>query len=120
MKNEKELDVERALENGVPHAVTIDSSPYLGEATQDTPVNGQPAEPEVLDEISDYSHFSKKELVDLVKELSLDSNFKKVDAILREIKPLYNEFYEKEKSEALSRYSKTDGVIRAVTSASAK
>ncbi len=38
---------------------------------------------------ADYSHYSKQQLAELIKDLSSDDNFKKVDNILREIKPLY-------------------------------
>ena len=37
---------------------------------------------------ADYSKFSKKDFVELVKELSKDENFKKIDAVLKEVKPL--------------------------------
>ncbi len=58
----------------------------------------------------DYGQYSKQELADLIKELSKDSNIKKVDAIIREIKPLYDEIREKEKSEALQRFIASGGV----------
>ena len=52
----------------------------------------------------DYSHYSKPQLVSLVKELSKDNNFKKVDQILKEIKPVYDEIREKERSAALEKF----------------
>jgi len=58
----------------------------------------------------DYSHFTKKELTDLIKELTKENNFKKVDAIIREIKPLFDDFREKEKTEALQRFISAGGV----------
>src|SRR5690348_13436961 len=39
----------------------------------------------------DYSNCSKGQLVALVKELARESDYKKVDRILKEIKPLYDE-----------------------------
>jgi hypothetical protein len=57
----------------------------------------------------DYSHYTKKELAELIKELSKENNFKKVDGIIREIKPLFDEFRDKEKSEALLRFTSDGG-----------
>lgn len=57
----------------------------------------------------DYSHFSKKELADLIKELAKENNFKKIDSIIREIKPLFDEFREKERGEALQRFLDAGG-----------
>lgn len=59
---------------------------------------------------TDYSEYSKKQLVDLIKELSREDNFKKVDHVLREIKPLYDELREKEKNEAMQRFISNGGV----------
>ncbi len=110
MENEKELSVERVLENGTPHVATVDSSPFLGEPVQDHADHEAPDEGEVDHKYTDYSHFTKKEFVTIVQELSLSGDFKKVDAILREIRPLYEEIFKKERSEALARYSRADGV----------
>jgi hypothetical protein len=57
----------------------------------------------------DYSHFTKGQLVNVVKELSKETNFKKIDHVLKEIKPLYDEYREKERAEALSRFIATGG-----------
>lgn len=54
---------------------------------------------------ADYSSLSKKQLVDIIKDLSRDENFKKVDHILREIKPVFDEMREKERSEALTKFT---------------
>ncbi|HEX5169329.1 MAG TPA: DUF349 domain-containing protein [Cyclobacteriaceae bacterium] len=60
--------------------------------------------------IEDYSDYSKKQLVDLIKELSKEDNFKKVDAIVKEIRPLFDELKEKERIDALSRFKSSGGV----------
>ena len=59
----------------------------------------------------DYSKFSKHDFVELLKGLSKEDNFKKIDAILKEIKPLYNEIRTKEKAEALDLFLKDGGVV---------
>jgi hypothetical protein len=60
----------------------------------------------------DYSKFSKKDFVELVTELSKDDNFKKVDAILKEIKPLYNEIRTSERALALEVFTRGGGLIQ--------
>lgn len=58
----------------------------------------------------DYSHFTKQQFADLIKELSKDENYKKVDNTLREIKPLFDEIRDKERAEALHRFTAGGGV----------
>jgi len=111
MKNEKELDEEKAL--SIP-PVTItngkskDTSPHLGDIL---PLIGEDGlESSEESKAIDYTHFSKKDFVDLVKELSRESDFKKVDAILQDIKPHYNDIRERERAEALERFKSNGGV----------
>lgn len=58
----------------------------------------------------DYSSYTKAQLVDAVKELTKDNNFKKVDAALRDIKPLYDEMRDKERTAALQRFTAEGGI----------
>lgn len=57
----------------------------------------------------DYSGYTKQQLAELLKDLSRDDNFKKVDSILREVKPIYDEVREKERVDALERFIKDGG-----------
>lgn len=57
----------------------------------------------------DYSTYSKQQLAELIKDLSKDDNYKKVDAVLREIKPIYDDLREKERAEALSKFTGQGG-----------
>ncbi len=59
---------------------------------------------------ADYSHFTKKELADLIKDLAKDNNFKKVEGIVREIKKLFDEYRDNEKADALKRFINDGGV----------
>lgn len=52
----------------------------------------------------DYTNFTKAQFVHLIKELSRDTNFQKVESILKEIKPLYDEIKDKERSAALQKF----------------
>jgi hypothetical protein len=115
MENEKELQeekvLEKPLEEATPDAAMVDSSPELGDGNPDG------SEPEILEESeelqkgADYSLFSKKDFVDLAHTLSQDNNFRKVDSVLRDIKPLFDEIREKEKSKAIERYIKDNGAV---------
>lgn len=61
------------------------------------------------DDHPDYSSFSKKDFVELLKNLSHESDFKKIDFVLREVKPLYDEIRDKEKEEALKAFVDSGG-----------
>ena len=58
----------------------------------------------------DYSNYTKQQFADLIKDLSKEENFKRVDHILREVKPLYDDLREKERAEALLRFIASGGV----------
>lgn len=60
------------------------------------------------DEI-DYSQLSKKELVEIIKELAHKDNVIKAEKKAREIKPFYDEIYEGERSEALEKFKAEGG-----------
>lgn len=53
----------------------------------------------------DYSHYTKAQFVSLAKELSKENNFRKVDNVLKEIKPLYDDIREKERQAALEKFT---------------
>jgi hypothetical protein len=57
----------------------------------------------------DYSNFSKAQLVSVVKDLAKETNFKKVDTILKEIKTLYDDMHEKAKLSALETFTTQGG-----------
>ena len=99
MEREKREEQEHAHQGGlVNHGSTLQSEVDLSEHDE--------ASEEHHDEFHhvDYSNFTKQQFADLVKELSRDDNFKKVDHILREIKPLFDDIREKERAEALMRF----------------
>lgn len=59
----------------------------------------------------DYSHYTKKQLAELVKELSKDINPLKAEITLREVRPLYDEIAEREKEEAKKRFLENGGIV---------
>src|SRR5687768_10436954 len=52
----------------------------------------------------DYSHFTKAQFVDLIKELIKETDQKKTDRVLRDIKPLFDDLKERERTSALNRF----------------
>jgi len=57
----------------------------------------------------DYSQYSKQQLSELIKELTKETDFRKVDVVLREIKPIYDEMRDKERADALQRFAGNGG-----------
>ncbi|HEY9044771.1 MAG TPA: DUF349 domain-containing protein [Ohtaekwangia sp.] len=57
----------------------------------------------------DYSNYSKVQLANVIRDLAKDDNFRRVDTIIREIKPLYDDIREKEKAEALMKFVAAGG-----------
>jgi hypothetical protein len=57
----------------------------------------------------DYTNYTKAQFVTVIKELSKEQDFKKVDAVLKEIKPLYDDLREKERAASLQRFVESGG-----------
>jgi hypothetical protein len=99
MERDKREEQEHAHQAGlVNHGSTLQSEVDLSEHDE--------ASEEHHDEFHhvDYSNFTKQQFADLAKELSRDDNFKKVDNVIKEIKPLYDDIREKERAEALLKF----------------
>lgn len=58
----------------------------------------------------DFTTYKKLDFVNLVKDLSKEDNFKRIDSLLKEIKPLYDEIREHERKAALEKYLSEGGV----------
>jgi hypothetical protein len=56
----------------------------------------------------DYTSFSKSDFVQLVKELSTQNDFRHIDEVIKEVKPLFDEIRNKQRNEALEKF-KADG-----------
>lgn len=109
MENEKENVVENEVVVGKKDSTPLESS---SRNTGDLHSEGELSEnsmDETLEEdhkaVVDYSTFSKKDFVELVKELSKENNFRHIDEVLKEAKPLFDEIRSKERSEALKRFT---------------
>jgi len=58
----------------------------------------------------DYSNFDKKEFVGLLKEAAAKNDFKRADELIREIKPLFDELRQRDRTEALIRFKENGGI----------
>lgn len=58
----------------------------------------------------DYSQFSKADLVGIVRELLKESDLKKIDQTLRDIKPIFDDIRDRERTAALNRFILDGGV----------
>lgn len=58
----------------------------------------------------DYSGYTKKQFVDLVRDLSRAEDHTRADRVVREIKPLFDDIREKERAAALQRFVAGGGV----------
>jgi hypothetical protein len=63
----------------------------------------EPAHEEDYEHV-DYSNFSKAQFVDVIKELTKENDQKKIDRVLRDIKPLFDDLRERERTTALNRF----------------
>lgn len=61
------------------------------------------------DEHVDYSGYSRQQLLQVIKDLVKEGDIRKTDHVLREVKPVYDELREKERTAALSRFTEGGG-----------
>lgn len=105
LENEKE-EREAALNGeGQANATVLSSEADLVDQE-----HGEHAAEEELEHV-DYSTFSKSQFVDYLKELVKDGNQQKLDQAIREIKPLFDELKERERTSALNRFILDGGVV---------
>jgi hypothetical protein len=106
MENDKEVQEEQEQVNSAAEEVSdsvltkINGDHHHDETSAD---DSREDHPEV-----DFSQFTKEDFVAHVKELSKDDDFRKVDSILKTIKPLFDEIRQAEKDAALVKF-KSDG-----------
>ncbi|HTE30672.1 MAG TPA: DUF349 domain-containing protein [Chryseolinea sp.] len=103
METEKREEQEHAAQtSGLDNGRTLHSEVDLSERDESSEEHHE-------EEHADYSNYSKHQFAELIKELSRETNFKKVDNVLREIKPIFDDIREKEKAEALHKFTETGG-----------
>lgn len=58
----------------------------------------------------DYSNYSKEQLASAVKELTKETNFSRIDRIIKVVRPLFNAIRNKEKAAALDKFIAEGGI----------
>ncbi len=106
MVNENELPVEKEL---------IVMGEGVGESSLDGITSGvieigHPEEDHHNEKPIDFSSFEKKDYEALFKELSKEDDFRKIDRIVKEGKPLYDHIRQNEKKGALDKYIAEGGI----------
>lgn len=108
VENEREAVVENDVNEGEilsSRKAGEDPEPVInGEATGFAEVEDQ------LEVTPDYSSFTKKDFVDVVKELAREEDIRKADRVLRQIKPFYEELRERDRLEALAKFVNLGGI----------
>lgn len=103
MEIEKENieEQESAALNGNAHASNPELNNEFDLTDQDSDDHG-PEDAE--EEHVDYSHFTKPQFVALLKDLLKEGDHRKTDRVLREVKPLFDELKERDRTTALNRF----------------
>jgi hypothetical protein len=110
------MDIEKDKRDEREHAQTAGSPKDHGQhvlpAEEDLAVPEELAE-ESFEEVEhkhvDYSNYTKPQLVALVKDLAKENDIKKADTVIRDIKPLYEELREKERTAAFDKFTSEGG-----------
>src|SRR5688500_11924371 len=107
MEREKLEEKAHAHEAGVAedHVTTLHSEADLSDRDETSEEHHDHHDEDHVD----YSHYTAQQFAELIKDLAKEENFKKVDNILREIKPLYDELRDREKAEALTKFTSEGG-----------
>jgi hypothetical protein len=107
-----EMEKDKELEN-VQEGLTTGSSHGEIQSETDLSDHHEGAHTDVLEEEDhkqvDYSDYTKAQLAGVIKDLSKETNMRRVDGVLKEIKPLYDELKEKDRAEALARFIQNGG-----------
>lgn len=111
MEKEKELVVnegEDLLNTAAPDSAVASDMAGQGDAQAPAESANEDQHESVADH--DYSTYSKKELLDVLRELSHENDYRKVDTVLRDVKPLFDEMRDKERAQALQTFVASGGI----------
>lgn len=101
---------EETSEETTTKAVTSESdtaeetAPVEVEASSEDAGKASEEGPEEEEEIIDYSNYTREQLADVVEELSKQDNFKRADAILNQVLPLFKAVERASRIEAKERF----------------
>lgn len=103
IENPKQVEGEMSAENSYPAV----GEPHAVDSHGDELHDGA-AELEEAKAI-DFAAFDKKDFVEFLKEQIKSTDFKRIDAILRDVKTHYEEIRDRERAEALQRFLQDGG-----------
>jgi hypothetical protein len=85
----------------------------VSHASANLPESAEPGADGLVEEVheTDYSQLTKKELVDLLKDMVRDNDFLKSEASLRELRARFEDLQHLEKTEALKRFLENGGTL---------
>lgn len=85
----------------------------VSHASANLPESAEPGADGLVEEVheTDYSQLTKKELVDLLKDMVRDNDFLKSEASLRELRTRFEDLQHLEKTEALKRFLENGGTL---------
>lgn len=107
LRDEKEVVIEHdGLLNGNGPTNLGEELTVSPDWVEEHPATDLPAESKPID----YTRFDKKDLVGLLKEAAANNDFKRADELIREIKPLFDEIRQLERTEALIRFKQSGGI----------
>lgn len=107
LRDEKEVVIAPA---GMP--VAEDASILSEESTASEWIDDKSLDAELPSETKpiDYASLDKKDFVGLLKEAAAHDDFRKADQLIRDIKPLFDEIRNTERTEALIRFKQNGGI----------
>lgn len=107
MELENEKDEKDSILSGESHANTSVLNSESDLADQE---HVEPSSEDELEHV-DFSGFTKPQFVDHLKELVKEGNQRKLDHAIRDMKPLFDELKEKDRTAALNRFILDGGVV---------
>jgi hypothetical protein len=104
MENDKEMSEDNKVTQEVAENETV-----LGSEEQETPSTEEHVEKE--DHAPDFSGLSKKQLLEELKNLIRKGDYIQSDALVNELKSVYDEIFDKEKEDALQGFVSEGGIV---------
>jgi hypothetical protein len=101
MEREKREEQEQGQTDTVSHGQSLQSEVDLSDRDDG---HEDHSDDHHDDDHVDYSEYTKQQLVDLIKDLTREENFKLVDNILLEIKQIFDDQRENDRAEALMKF----------------
>lgn len=105
-----ENDVQEEIEEPFSDVVASESVAELTEIHEDhAPISVEEEEEDHSEEHIDFTHLSKAQLVNLLKDKISHGNIVRIDKLVHDIKAVFDDLVNKDKEEALSKFKEEGG-----------